>query len=56
MFYKAKIVFGGTQTDGEFAETRWFEIDKLTEMDFVPEHRVLYRMFMDNLPNFSEEN
>ena len=48
LFYKAKFLWGSPRpADGELAEVRWFDLDKLTELEIVPEHRILYKMMKE---------
>jgi bifunctional NMN adenylyltransferase/nudix hydrolase len=47
--FKAKYIYGpiSIKDTGEIAEGRWFDKDKLTENDIVPEHRPLFKKFVE---------
>lgn len=41
MFFMAKYLFGPLQANDDITSIKWFNIDKLTENDIMPEHSIL---------------
>ena len=49
LFYKATFVFGGNPREDELAETRWFKVKDLSEMNVQDFHLELVKMLKENL-------
>lgn len=47
MFFVGMYVFGCPTAKDDIAESRWFDLTKLSEFDIVPEHKPLLKMFLE---------
>jgi hypothetical protein len=45
----AKYIFGKPEGADDIEAVKWFIIENLTTDDFVPEHHILYKMFMNKM-------
>lgn len=50
MFFVGYYVYGSPDAKDDIAESRWFDLKKLSELDIVPEHRGLLKMFLEWYP------
>ena len=47
--YACELTDGEPQASDDIAELRWFEVDRLKEDAFVPEHRPLWELLLEFL-------
>lgn len=53
--YGCDLVGGEPEASDDIAELRWYELERLSEDHFVPEHRELFLMLVDFLEEEQEE-